>query len=289
MSSFLFEKGREGLADGTVDFDTNTMKMILLDTGTADVGIKAITAASNATPIVLTVTAHGFTNGDLVYVDGVLGNLAANGLWKVANQATNTFELTDPITGANVVGSAAYTSGGFVVNLGSSAAGDNLDDFDGARVGTDQTLTSATALKGVLDAADPTWTALTGASIEAAMIYKDTGSAATSRCVILMVGRQIIVCAAQAAAASTTINVERVSGIIPSGAVLTFSNGASATLTAQANVGDRTLTVSSTAAIITSGSKALALSNGASGQNFPFTPNGGNLTITFDTNGIIRI
>src|SRR5439155_16956785 len=136
--------------------------------------IKAITAATNATPIVVTATAHGFSNGDFVSIRDVGGNLAANGVWKIANVAANTFELTDPVSGSNVVGSAAYTSGGVVVNLGPSASGDNWDDFDAALVGTAQTLTSPTVLQGVFDSADPTYTALTGATVEAFVQYKDT-------------------------------------------------------------------------------------------------------------------
>jgi hypothetical protein len=72
---------------------------------------KTITAASNATPIVVTSNAHGFSNGDFVVVAGVLGNTAANntganGTWVVANITANTFELTGS------VGNGAYTSGG---------------------------------------------------------------------------------------------------------------------------------------------------------------------------------
>lgn len=49
-----------------------------------------------------------------------------------------------------------------------------------AAVGTAQTLTSKTFTSGVFDAADATFSALTGNSIEALIVYKDTGSAATS-------------------------------------------------------------------------------------------------------------
>lgn len=65
-----------------------------------------ITAASNATPIVITSATHGLANGDTVVVSGVGGNTAANGTFVVANQAANTFELTGS------VGNGAYTSGG---------------------------------------------------------------------------------------------------------------------------------------------------------------------------------
>lgn len=285
MANALFEKGREGFLDGTLDWDTNTFKVMLMDLGTADVGVKAVTAASNATPIVVTATSHGFTNGDIVVIGGVAGNLAANGVWKIANQATNTFELTDPITGTNVVGSAAYTSGGYAVNLGTSASGDNLDDFDGCRVGSDQTIATPTVVAGVAGAANVTFTAVSGASVEAVSVYKDTGTASTSRMAAFIDGRHIVTCAAQAAASATTVAVERLAAGIPNGTVLTFSNGASATLSALANAGDRTLTVSALAAIITAGSRADAP---ATASGLPVTPNGGNITITWDT-GVNKI
>ena len=50
-------------------------------------------------------------------------------------------------------------------------------------VGTPQTLTSKTFVGGVLDGADVTFTAVTGPSVEAIVLYIDTGVAATSRLV----------------------------------------------------------------------------------------------------------
>lgn len=47
-------------------------------------------------------------------------------------------------------------------------------------VGTPATLASKTVTNGTFDAADVTFTAVTGNSVEAIIIYKDTGSAATS-------------------------------------------------------------------------------------------------------------
>jgi len=49
-----------------------------------------------------------------------------------------------------------------------------------AAVGTPVTLASKTVTNNVFDAADPTFTAVTGTTAEAFIIYKDTGSAATS-------------------------------------------------------------------------------------------------------------
>jgi len=285
MVNRMFEKGREGFLDGTLDWDTQAFSAALMDLNTADVGVKTVTAASNATPIVITATAHGFANGDLVFVDGVGGNLAANGLWKIANQAANTFELTNPVSAANAVGSAAYTSGGYAVNFGPSAAGDNWDDFDGTLVGTKQTLTSPTVVNGVADAADVAFGNTSGATVEAVGIFRDTGTTSTSRMVALITGKHIVTANTQAAASATSIFTEPLVAPIPTATVLTFSNGATATLSALANAGDRVLTVSALAAIVTAGARALAP---ATGSGFVLTPNGGPVNLAFD-NGTNRI
>jgi hypothetical protein len=49
-----------------------------------------------------------------------------------------------------------------------------------AIVGTAATLASKTITNGVFDAADVTFSSVSGVSVEALIIYKDTGSAATS-------------------------------------------------------------------------------------------------------------
>lgn len=71
-----------------------------------------------------------------------------------------------------------------LVDTASYTANLSTDEFyssvSAAVVGTPQTLGSKTVTAGVADAADPTFTAVTGASCEAVVIYKDTGVAATS-------------------------------------------------------------------------------------------------------------
>jgi hypothetical protein len=61
-----------------------------------------------------------------------------------------------------------------------SAAHDFYDDVSSAVVGTPQTLASKTVTGGVFDAADVTFTALSGGTVEAYVIYKDTGTPSTS-------------------------------------------------------------------------------------------------------------
>jgi hypothetical protein len=63
---------------------------------------------------------------------------------------------------------------------------DFLDDVaGGAIVGTAQTLGSKTFTNGTFDAGDSTFTAVSGDQVEYILIYKDTGSAATSPLICL--------------------------------------------------------------------------------------------------------
>lgn len=278
MSGFLFELARQKFLGGTLDWDSQTFSAVLLDLNTADAGVKTITAASNATPIVVTATSHGFTNGDLVYIDGVGGNLATNGFWKIANQATNTFELQRP-DGVNSTGSAAYTSGGYAVNLGPSTSSDFFDDFDGSLVGAKVNLSGNSIVAGVADANDVTFTTVSGASVEAIAIIRDTGANGTSEMVAFIPGKHIVTCNTQANSSAVTIPVEPLVAGIPNSTVLTFSNGATATLSALATAGDRALTVTALAANVTAAARALAP---ATGSGLPVTPNGGNIVVTWD-------
>lgn len=101
MASGLYDKGREGFLDGSIDWDTDDIRQILVDTG-------------------------------------------------------------------------AYT-----VNL---ATHDNLDDIPaGARIAVSGALAGKTVTAGVADANDVTHTAVSGASIEAVVYYKYTGTESTSR------------------------------------------------------------------------------------------------------------
>jgi ubiquitin-activating enzyme E1-like protein len=69
----------------------------------------AVSAASNATPIVVTTDMqHGLSGGDTVWISDVGGNAAANGTWTVTVLDPTHFRLN----GSS--GSGGYTSGGIV-------------------------------------------------------------------------------------------------------------------------------------------------------------------------------
>ncbi len=101
MATALYDKGREGFLSGSIDWDTDDIRVILIDTG-------------------------------------------------------------------------AYT-----VNLSTH---DNLDDVAaGSRIAVSGALGSKTVTDGVANAAGVTFSAVTGATVEAVVIYKHTGVESTSR------------------------------------------------------------------------------------------------------------
>ena len=68
-----------------------------------------VTAITQANPGVVTITNHGWSNGDVVYLSGIGGMSEANGrFFTIAGVTTNTFQLA----GINTTGYGAYTSGG---------------------------------------------------------------------------------------------------------------------------------------------------------------------------------
>jgi uncharacterized phiE125 gp8 family phage protein len=67
---------------------------------------QTITAATNASPIVVTIVGHGYSTGDQVQIESVAGNTAANGRWIVTLVGVDTFSLNGS------AGNAAHTSGG---------------------------------------------------------------------------------------------------------------------------------------------------------------------------------
>ena len=76
-----------------------------------------ITAITKANPAVVTATAHGLSNGHIIYISGVGGMTEVNGkFYKIANKTTNTIEPTEIFDGANVnsTGFGTYTSGGTI-------------------------------------------------------------------------------------------------------------------------------------------------------------------------------
>ena len=88
---------------GPVEFNLGIM--VILNTALT------ITGATNATPIVITSTAHGLKTGDGVVITGVGGNTAAIGDFTITRLSADSFSLQD-LSHTNIAGNGAYTSGG---------------------------------------------------------------------------------------------------------------------------------------------------------------------------------
>lgn len=80
---------------------------------------------------------------------------------------------------ANTIKVALVDTAAYTVNL---TTHQYLSDIaGGAIIATSGALTTKTATAGVADADDVTVTSVTGATVEALVVYQDTGSSATSR------------------------------------------------------------------------------------------------------------
>lgn len=75
-------------------------------------GFQNITAATNAAPIQVTVTNHGYSTGDIVNIQGVSGNTAANSMWQITKVDANNFTLNGSAGNGTASFSACTTSGG---------------------------------------------------------------------------------------------------------------------------------------------------------------------------------
>lgn len=105
----------------------------------------AVTSSTDATPIVVTATAHGFVTGQRVLIAGHTTNLAANGIWKVTVVTANTFSLQDEFTGASVAGSGGGAGSGGICLLAPAIV--NMSDFINAIVQFDTSGTATTTVK----------------------------------------------------------------------------------------------------------------------------------------------
>lgn len=100
----------------------------------------------------------------------------ANGLYDKGREGVLDGSISWPTDNIKAV---LVDTGLYTANL---ATHQNLSDIpSGARVATSGNLASKTSTGGVADAADVTFVAVTGATVEAIAIYKDTGTASTSR------------------------------------------------------------------------------------------------------------
>jgi len=101
-----------------LEFGDQYMRVIK-DAGTVLEATKNITGITQANPGVVTSAGHGYSNGNWVYISGVVGMTRVNGrFFQVAGATANTFQLQDVFgNNINTTGYTAYSSGGTVARV----------------------------------------------------------------------------------------------------------------------------------------------------------------------------
>ena len=93
-----------------LEFGVNYIRFFK-DGGILTEAVKNITGITKANPAVVTSNSHGFSNGDRVFISGVVGMTQVNSLeFTVAGATTNTFQLS----GVDSSAYTTYSSGGTV-------------------------------------------------------------------------------------------------------------------------------------------------------------------------------
>ncbi len=111
---------------------TDLFMRVFKDEGVVLEANQTITTTTNATPVVVAITGHNYSDGDEVFISGVATAADLNGKYFiVANSTANDFEITD-IDGNNIVGTAAGTGGtsGKVFELATPYLESELFAFD---------------------------------------------------------------------------------------------------------------------------------------------------------------
>ena len=119
-SRFVCEVKNSANATRLIPFEFNIEQSYILefgnlyirfykDNGQITEATKTVTAITKANPAVVTVSSHGYSNGDHIWLNDVGGMTEVNARrYTIANVTTNTFELS----GVNSTNYTTYTSGG---------------------------------------------------------------------------------------------------------------------------------------------------------------------------------
>ncbi len=291
MSNRMFDKGRQNFASGDLDWDANTFVLmpLKLDGTLTDTAVKAITAITTATPPVVTATAHGFTNGDIIVIPAATGMLNAKGTFKIGGVTTNTFTLLT-LEGANVVGTGTFSGTTCAINL---SAPTFYSDVDGAlctgvpAFASAAALASKTNVNGLVSAANVSGITLNDTCHGVVLVQNVSNTAASSRVVHFADGKTMVRVTADAASSATTLWVEPLEGALASGTVIQMTNGVAVTLSGAAIAGARSLAVSALSGAITAGNHGDAQTTNS---GLPLTVSSGTFTHQFDaTNGIFTL
>ena len=183
MANAIYEAQRELALGAGLDWVSQDYRAALVDLDTADGFGIAVTGATNATPIVITVATAPAT-GSVVSIQGITGNTNANGHFRVTNLTGTTFSIQDYVTDVNVAGNGVF--GGADPNFFRLDGDINLDDIPGGarHAILTSTITGKAIVNGAADSDDWTWSSVPadgGDDSDLVVVYEHTGVEATSR------------------------------------------------------------------------------------------------------------
>lgn len=90
----------------------------------------SINDASASSPIVVTtITPHSLTNGDLIKIEGVVGNTATNGTWQINSLNANQFELVGSTYNGNYLGSGYFINKSISYTVDGNITINNLIEY----------------------------------------------------------------------------------------------------------------------------------------------------------------
>lgn len=182
MSGFLRLYKQEALK-GTYPLSTDALKLILVKlSAVTSSHVKVVTACTNASPAVLTIT-QAWSNGQRVTISGAVGLTAINGRNQIAARSGTTMQLVDIISGSAINGNGTFSGTCYAINLDTLQF---LADIDAAAIiSTSGTLTGKTFTLGVFTFSVATFSAVTtGNTCQAVMSYDSTPSTDATRPII---------------------------------------------------------------------------------------------------------
>lgn len=181
---FKLPKYGENIADGSgVDLTTDAQLSVALLDFDALTSL-AVTAATNASPSVITTATHSLAVNDFVIILGSAGNTAINGVFQVNTVPSGTTFTLKNLDGTVVAGNGTWTSGGKVYKIGTWA---NWSDISAGLVGSITAIPTSgrTVTNGLFTHATTTIPTVSGSAIEGCAYFKNTGTPSTSTLVAI--------------------------------------------------------------------------------------------------------
>lgn len=185
-SALILPKYAENLMDGSAVDLVNDAQLSLAIVDLDAITSLAVTAATNASPAVITTATHGLAVNDWVLIAGAAGNTAINGIFQVNTVPSGTTFTLKNLDGTVVAGNGAWTSGGKVWKVGTWT---NWSDVSAGLVGaiTAVPVSGRTVTNGLFTHNLTTISAPAGGTaIEAVMYLKNTGTAGTSTLIAML-------------------------------------------------------------------------------------------------------